>query len=666
MLQHHKQLREKWPMPPKQQTMFFGLVFGCGVWFLSQSGGWAAPTGTGATSNPVLPLPTLPPSSVMASPLTPRRITTPTPAMLPKLGTTPTPVTVPVPSSSLPLAPVKSAPVMVSASMDRYKIAAVNPTATTNPGGSGFPGYRGGQQLVVYTPQYGAPQTGTNEFGFEVTVVNGRVTEQEGANSAIPLTGDPNTTFVISGHGKARDWLITQAPIGARVVKQGDMLTVSVSPETYVYQLEQRLQVVQPRVPHTVYAASQRQLQRLKAQYQQNPSDNSITAQAQTQLAQLNQAAWEAMPRFAPKAIRGVWHRPTETTEATIAAKLDRLKLAGFNAIFLETFYHGYTIFPSATYRAYQLPTPYPRFAATGFDMLEVWTRLAHKRRMQVHVWFQTFYGGTRAFESPGPILSRYPQWANVQRVALQAQGPVPSNVETGHYFLDPANPQATEFLHKLLTEIATNYPVDGIQLDYIRYGSSFPVHRFSYVNTTWGYTPVARQVFMAKNGVDPATLMPEQTALWQAWNDQKVAWVNQFVQQAHSRIKKANPSVQISAAVFPGLEDAMLRKHQDWATWAKNGWVDFLAPMTLTSAAKVVAADTKRLIELTDKRIPVVAGVFGAFNGNTPALLLDQVYSAHQGGAAGVCVFDSAHLTPDQQHALMLGVSAKPVPWVR
>jgi uncharacterized lipoprotein YddW (UPF0748 family) len=540
-----------------------------------------------------------------------------------------------------------------------YRLSAEDPNQQSNPTGSGFPGFRGGQQLVLYTPRYGQPTTGTNEYGYEVTVQNGRVVAQEGANSNIPLTGDSSNTFVLSGHGKARDWLVANTPIGASVTRLGDYILSETNPDTYLFQLEHRLNEVRFRLPSATLIKTQQQLvdlrQRLTGQIL---TTEAAKQQTQQTMADLNKAVWSQMPKFTPTAIKGAWHRPVELTEAAIATRLDQLKQSGINTVFLETFYHGYTIFPSQTYVAYGLPTPYPKFAPVGFDPLDVWTRLAHKRGMQVHVWFQTFYGGTKAFQSPGPILSRYPHWANRQYVALGVPGPVASNVETGHYFLDPANPEVTSFLQKLLVEIATRYPVDGIQLDYIRYGSSFPLHRYSYLKTTWGYTEVARQAFMQATGVDPANLNPtENPDLWQQWMQQKNTWVSQFVQSASTAIRKARPGVKISAAVFPGLEDALIKKHQDWGTWAKQGWVDFLAPMTLTSASKIVYSDVRRMVELTDGTTPVVAGVFGAFNGNSADILLEQVYQAKQAGATGVCVFDTAHLTAEQRQALLLGL---------
>lgn len=67
--------------------------------------------------------------------------------------------------------------------------------------------------LVVYTPAFGA-STGTNEFGFEATVVGGKVTEISDGLGDTPI---PSGGCVLSGHGEARTWLKTFAIIGADV-----------------------------------------------------------------------------------------------------------------------------------------------------------------------------------------------------------------------------------------------------------------------------------------------------------------------------------------------------------------------------------------------------------------------------------------------------------------
>jgi uncharacterized lipoprotein YddW (UPF0748 family) len=587
------------------------------------------------------------------------------------------------------------------------RLDVVNPSATNNPNGSGFPGFRASNQIVMYDARYPKPTTGTNEFGFEVTVRNGIVVAQEGSDSTIPADG-----FVLSGHGKGRSWLIANAPLGAHVEISPENGTVLAYTDfsTYVYQFDQEW--AKSPCADQAWSVTGKLDAACKAIRDQKEEAIRLNAEGKTEQAAQNIAQalesthrrlWASYKAFPADTIRGAWHRPVEKTPAAIGETLDRLKAAGMNTVFLETFFHGYTIFPSQTYQAYGLPAQNPKFQ--GVDLLQAWVQQAHQRNMKVHVWFQTFYGGTNAYLPPGPILSRYPAWANVQFAALSPQKlpgtvpavgqpamngvsrvysatakassspsvdsngkptplvvlktpekPVASNLELGAYFLDPANPEVQGFLLKLVDEIVSRYDVDGFQLDYIRYPASFPSDRFSYRKTTWGYTEVARKAFKAQYGIDPADIdpkNPEFENLWKAWNAYKVTQVNQFVQKATQLVHQKKPAVKISAAVFPDADSALAVKHQDWAAWAQNGWIDFFAPMTLTSATKVVERDTRTMIGRTAGKVPVYSGIFGPFNNNAAELVLSQIDTAKQAGASGYVLFDTAHLTSRMLEAL-------------
>lgn len=79
-----------------------------------------------------------------------------------------------------------------------------------------YPGSRGPDELIVYTPAYGHSTTGTNEWGFEAVVDNGTVVAAGGNDSAIPAHG-----FVVSGHGRAAQWVDNNLKPGVRVVLDG-------------------------------------------------------------------------------------------------------------------------------------------------------------------------------------------------------------------------------------------------------------------------------------------------------------------------------------------------------------------------------------------------------------------------------------------------------------
>ncbi|WP_243646995.1 beta-N-acetylhexosaminidase family protein [Scopulibacillus darangshiensis] len=76
---------------------------------------------------------------------------------------------------------------------------------------------RGAGELIQYTPEQG-DTTGTNIYGYEVTVVDGKVVKRGGNNSPIPENG-----YVLSIHGS--DWLKDNALLGAKVeINDGQVL----------------------------------------------------------------------------------------------------------------------------------------------------------------------------------------------------------------------------------------------------------------------------------------------------------------------------------------------------------------------------------------------------------------------------------------------------------
>jgi hypothetical protein len=108
----------------------------------------------------------------------------------------------------------------------------VNPTPESNPAGmetetSPFDAYRGENQTIIYKDGWsynGAAGTGTNIYGYEAAVDANGVVVEIGVNvSAIPEGG-----YVISGHGKGRDFIRSNIVLGATVTVDEATKTYSV------------------------------------------------------------------------------------------------------------------------------------------------------------------------------------------------------------------------------------------------------------------------------------------------------------------------------------------------------------------------------------------------------------------------------------------------------
>jgi len=535
-------------------------------------------------------------------------------------------------------------------SKSQFNISAVDPTPKTNPVGAFYPGLRGGNQLIIYTPTFGE-RTGTNEFGTEVIVINGIVTDLSGSNSLIPKNG-----FVISGHGNAKKWINQAATEGAviKINPETEIIESIITPESLTFKAKQKIDNVNKTINELKQNSKEYQNANgylCKAMQKLNEALNYLsdkqydkakkTAELASQLA--DNALYFVIPSKAGE-FHGIWLRPVEKNREEIVKTLGRIKSAGINNVFIETYYHGYTIFPSKTLDSYGVVSQRKEFQ--GWDPLQVWTEEAHKKGMKIHVWFQTFYAGNEDIsKNPKHVISAHPDWANIQRRYYSAGKPTPSAAEHGGYFLDPANPDVQKYLSELISEISNNYSIDGLNIDYIRYPASLPINFPLYAESTWGYSTYARNEFCKIYGIDPVNLTPDNP-MWQNWVYYRQNKITSFVSSLKSIT--AGKNITISTVIFPKLEETSVAKLQDWQSWGCNKYVDVFTPLIMGTDKLLVQNHVCEIRNIVNDNVSIYTGLFEPFTAGSPVDLLNQIKAARESGASGIVIFDYAHLNSD------------------
>lgn len=515
-----------------------------------------------------------------------------------------------------------------------------------------FPGGRGANKLVIYTPNYGI-HTGTNEFGTEAIVEENTVTSLSGADSTIPSNG-----LVISGHGIAKNWINQNITVGSKVYVNvfNNKITVYTTSDSYTYEARAKIKEAKSMMDYYKNSiddynynlpASHIQIAENYLKIAENENKNSIILKQYTQEAidEANMAIKTSVP-YIKNETKGVWIRPTEKNADQIIATLDNLKANGFNSVFLETYFHGKTIFPSQTMNKYGFTVQNEIFE--GFDPLDVWIKEAHKRDIKVHIWFQSFYVGNQSPDyNPSSILAVRPDWGNKTKKNANSPKATMSASEHNGYFLDPANPEVHEFLLDLLSEIIDRYKPDGINLDYIRYPNATAGNDMN----AWGFTEYARNDFKNQYGKDPIELTTSDVQ-WYDWNQYRRNNVTNFVKQVGELGKEKN--VYISAVVFPDRASALASKQQDWRTWSVNNYINGFTPLFLTYDSKMLASMMNDVMNVKSPQTDLYAGLFVTFMGGAPEDLIRQIYETRKMNANGVILFDYAHTTPVYTSTLM------------
>lgn len=522
-------------------------------------------------------------------------------------------------------------------------INAIDPKVDSTKKGGYYPGNRGANQLVVYTRCYG-DKTGTNEFGAEAIVKDNIVVALSGADSLIPEGG-----VVVSGHGNAKTWINKNLIIGTKVFidRDNNSITAYTTSDSYIYGAKECLEEVEDVMDY--YIKEYKNYDKKQIEHYIKSAESCIK-KAETHPAQVKEYS-ELAIEYANKALfntipyknelRGVWIRPACKNREEVAYQVSRLAEAGINNIFLETYYHGMTIFPSKTMVKYGFTEENPVY--NKFDVLEAYVEECHKRNIKVNIWFETFYVGNKRPESSKTnILYVNPYWSNLTKRDYESEKPVQCAAEHNGYFLDPANPEVQTFLLKLACEIIYNYQPDGINMDYIRYPqASIPRAAGSELGA-WGYTQYARNEFKSLYGVDPVSITPNDS-YWQAWNDYRRGKITSFVRRL-SKICRSN-KVMLTAVIFPSKYSALENKHQDWEVWTSNDYVDGFTPLFLTCDAETASDMMKGVLRYKNPKTKLFAGLFVAFMNGSESDLIRQIHEVRKLKIDGFSIFDYAHL---------------------
>ncbi|MGI6242929.1 MAG: glycoside hydrolase family 10 protein [Prevotella sp.] len=214
---------------------------------------------------------------------------------------------------------------------------------------------------------------------------------------------------------------------------------------------------------------------------------------------------------------------------------LDLYQKAGINTVLLQTRIRATTIYPSK-YEPWDGCLSGNPGQSPGYDALQFAIDECHKRGMELHAWVVTIPVGKWNKLGCQKLRRKY-------RYLIKRIGP--------DGYMNPEDPRTASYLADICEEIVSNYDVDGIHLDYMRYPETWKIK-------------VSR--------------------------DQGRRNITNIVSAIHNKVKTRKPWVKISSSPIGKFNDlsryrshgwnAYTRVCQDAQGWLRDGLMDQLYPM--------------------------------------------------------------------------------------
>jgi len=302
---------------------------------------------------------------------------------------------------------------------------------------------------------------------------------------------------------------------------------------------------------------------------------------------------------------------------------MKELSEAGFNAVVVNFLHGALAHYPSDV-------VPRSDVYRQHGDQLAEAIKAGKKYGVEVHVW-QICWNLSGA---PQNLIDTMKQSGRT----LKNYYFVPNTEE----WLCPSHPDNQDLECQMLCELAEKYPdLAGIHFDYIRYPDYEHCYcdgcRDRFIKDT-GCTIKKWPQDVRKYPVDSENGIYEEQ-----YNQWRYEQITKIVERVHREVKKIRSNIKISAAVFPDYPSCRRGMGQDWVTWAKNGYLDFICPMDYTENLEKFESRIQEQRELIQNKIPLYPGIGATATGilMTPDQVMAEIQISRDFNSSGFVIFN-------------------------
>jgi len=338
---------------------------------------------------------------------------------------------------------------------------------------------------------------------------------------------------------------------------------------------------------------------------------------------------------------RGLWVRAVSTASPDSIMRIIQIaEKLGVTDIYVQVVVAGYAYYDSQILPRSQYLS---EVSGSRYDPLNALVKAVKNRQIRIHAWVNALlvWSLREPPDSARHVLYQHPEWfiRDINRTNMADYSYEEwSDCGLEGLYLDPALPEVQEQVKNICAEIASNYPVAGIHLDFIRYPGTFwglPENDTSALFAGLeGYT--LRWLTLIRYPQLPFSL---RWKTWHYWkiNRQRERAIFHIVEGVRSIIREhaVNPKCLLTAAVFSNPSAARYRFAQNWMKWGKT--LDYPVVMSYTQDILLFS----EILQFTHAhRGDAVFGI-GFLWPDREDEAYWQVKEARRNHAHGICFFD-------------------------
>jgi hypothetical protein len=279
-----------------------------------------------------------------------------------------------------------------------------------------------------------------------------------------------------------------------------------------------------------------------------------------------------------------------------------------------------------------------------GFDPLQVALDAAHSRGLKLHAWINTTpMWNTTALNPPAGHIYHN---ANPSFRLIDINGNLePQQGWSNYSSVNPVLPEVHSHINNVVNDIATNYDVDGIHLDYIRYvPGALNFDRLPH-------DPISHGIFQQATGLDGSN--PANFASYKNFVKNRIT---DLVRSIKATVDAAEVSegrvMELTASVWRDPDVGENDYIQNYRTWIEEELLDVAMPMIYLSALNdhiYFDANLQNTLNILDysgsstRVAPTLASYLhmDPSRGGGVELTISEMQRAHQFGAHGVGLYD-------------------------